>query len=182
MQNLSDSSIVERRRKGGTRVRLEPVTRAILDIPLTRREVEQKGARYGHRLIYRSQAFPPRDVIAKFELSTPHHMLQVKALHLSNGRPYILEDRWISLKTVPEAKEVDFTRQSANEWLLLNRPYNRCDVSLFAISANDRFANLLNVKIGAALFVVERTTWIDAAPITTVQAIATPGYQLATRC
>ncbi len=182
MQDLSNSGLVERRRKGGTRVRSEPVTRATLNIPIIRREVEQKGARYGHQLIRRSQALPPRKVMAKFELSTPHHMLQVEALHFSNGCPYILEDRWISLKTVPEAREVDFTQQSANEWLLLNQPYSRCDVSLFAISANDRFADLLQVKIGVALFVVERTTWIDKAPITTVQAIATPGYQLLTRC
>jgi GntR family histidine utilization transcriptional repressor len=181
MQDLSDSGLVERRRKGGTRVRSEPVTRATLDIPITRREVEQKGGRYGHQLIRRSTTDSPRSVMATFELTEPHPMLRVEALHLSDGRPYILEDRWISLETVPEVSGVDLTTQSANEWLVLNRPYNRCDLRFYAISANSRVADLLQIETGAALFVVERTTWIDKAPITTVQAITTPGYQLLTR-
>ena len=42
MQDLSDIGLVERRRKGGTRVHPEPVTRATLDIPITRHEVEKK--------------------------------------------------------------------------------------------------------------------------------------------
>lgn len=181
MQDLSDSGLVERRRKGGTRVRSEPVTRATLDIPITRREVEQKGGLYGHQLIRRSTTVAPRSVMAAFELTEPHPMLRVEALHLSDGRPYILEDRWISLETVPEARAVDLTTQSANEWLVLNRPYNRCDLRFYAITANSRVADLLQIEAGTALLVVERTTWIDKAPITTVQAITTPGYQLFTR-
>ena len=181
MQDLSDSGLVERRRKGGTRVRSEPVTRATLDIPITRREVEQKGGLYGHQLIRRSTTDAPRSVMAAFEMTEPHPMLRVEALHLSDGRPYILEDRWISLETVPEARAVDLTTQSANEWLVLNRPYNRCDLRFYAITANSRVADLLQIEAGTALLVVERTTWIDKAPITTVQAITTPGYQLFTR-
>lgn len=181
MQDLSDSGLVERRRKGGTRVRSEPVTRATLDIPITRREVERKGGRYGHQLIRRAQTSAPRSVMATFELTDPQPMLRVEALHLSDGHPYILEDRWISLETVPEILEVDLAGQSANEWLVLNRPYSRCDLRFYAISADRQIADLLQTDIGAALFVIERTTWIDQAPITTVKAITTPGYQLLTR-
>ena len=181
MQDLSDSGLVERRRKGGTKVRSEPVTRATLDIPITRREVEQKGGRYGYQLIHSTKTDAPRGVIATFELTKTQPMLRVEALHLSDGRPYILEDRWISLDTVQEIAGVDLTTQSANEWLVLNRPYNRCDLRFYAISANSRVAELLQIETGAALFVMERTTWIDDAPITTVQGITKPGYQLLTR-
>ena len=181
MQELFNNGLVERRRKGGTRVRSEPVTRATLDIPITRREVEQKGGRYGHQLIRCTQTDAPRGVMATFELPYTHPTLRVEALHLSDGRPYILEDRWISLDTVPEITGVDLTTQSANEWLVLNRPYNRCDLRFYAISANSSVAELLQIETGAALLVMERTTWIDNAPITTVQAINRPGYQLLTR-
>lgn len=181
MQDLFNNGLVERRRKGGTRVRSEPVTRATLDIPITRREIEKKGGRYGHQLIHCTQTDAPRGAMATFELTKTHPMLRVEALHLSDGRPYIFEDRWISLDTVPEITRVDLTTQSANEWLVLNRPYNRCDLRFYAISANSRVADLLQIEIGAALLVMERTTWIDNAPITTVQAITKPGYQLLTQ-
>lgn len=181
MQDLSDSGVVERRRRGGTRVRSEPVTRATLDIPITRSEVEQKGGRYGHQLIRCAQGPAPRSVLAAFELSQPQEMLNVDALHLSDGQPYIFEERWISLETVPEILDVDLTRQSANEWLVLNKPYSRCDLKFYAIPAAGEIAELLHTDPGAALFVIERTTWIDMAPITTVKSITTPGYQLVTR-
>jgi len=180
MQDLSDSGLVERRRKGGTRVRPEPVTRATLDIPITRREVEQKGGRYGHQVIRKTELDAPHSVMATFELAAPHPMLRLEALHLSDGRPYILEDRWISLDTVPEIRNEDLTTISANEWLVLNKPYSRCDLRLYAISADQGIADLLQTVTGTALFVIERTTWIDTAPITTVKAITAPGYQLFT--
>ena len=181
MQDLFNNGLVERRRKGGTKVRSEPVTRATLDIPITRREIEQKGGRYGHQLIHCTQTDAPPGVMAAFELTKKHPVLQVEALHLSDGRPYIFEDRWISLNTVPEITGVDLTQQSANEWLVLNRPYNRCDLRFYAISAKSKVAELLQIEAGKALLVLERTTWIDDAPITSVRAITMPGYQLLTR-
>ncbi|SDL43181.1 GntR family transcriptional regulator [Aliiruegeria lutimaris] len=181
MQDLSDSGLVERRRKGGTRVRPDPVTRATLDIPVTRREVEQKGSRYGYQMIRREIKTAPSRVLGVFELAEPQKMLQVEALHLSDGRPYILEDRWICLRTVPEILDVDLAHQSANEWLVLNKPYSRCDLRFYAESADDQTADLLGCGTESALLVIERTTWVEEAPITTVKAITAPGYQLLTR-
>lgn len=181
MQDLSDSGLVERRRKGGTRVRRDPVTRATLDIPITRREVEQKGGHYGYRLIRLSETKAPHNICAAFELAQPRNMLNVEALHLSDGRPYILEDRWISLETAPEIRAVDLSRESANEWLVMHKPYTRVDLRFYAISADAQVAHVLETSPGSALFVIERTTWIDTAPITTVRSITAPGYQLRTR-
>ena len=181
MQDLSDSGLIERRRKGGTRVRRDPVTRATLDIPITRREVEQKGGRYSYQLIHSAEDTAPREVLAAFELGTvPRRMQRVEALHLSDGKPYLLEDRWICLETVPEVRDLDLDTVSANEWLVVNKPYSRCDVKFYAISADDHMADVLQTAPGAAHFVIERTTWIDTAPITTVKAITAPGYQLLT--
>lgn len=181
MQDLSDSGLIERRRKGGTRVRAHPVTRATVDIPITRREVEAKGASYGYRLIRAAEKPAPRGILAAFELSKPRSMLRVEALHLSDGRPYILEDRWICLEIAPEIRMVDLSQQSANEWLVLNKPYTRVDLRFSAVSADAAMAERLDTARGTALFVIERTTWIDAEPITTVRSITAPGYQLVTR-
>ena len=103
-------------------MRLDPVTRATLDIPITRREVEQKGGRYGYQLIRQQQQTPPHKVLAALEMTAPQDLLRVEALHLSDGQPYMLEDRWICLDTAPEILYIDLSVQSANEWLVLNKP------------------------------------------------------------
>lgn len=181
MQDLSDSGLVERRRKGGTRVRAEPVTRVTLDIPLARAEVERIGAAYGYRLVRRADEMAPRSVAAAMELATPRRMLHVQAVHLADSYPYIYEDRWICGDTMPEIREVDLTRESANEWLVQNTPYDRCDLRFFAETADPRLADLLKTAPGAALLVTQRTTWIGGDPITSVKSVARPGYQLQAR-
>lgn len=181
MQDLSDSGIIERRRKGGTHVRSDPVTRATLDIPIARNEVEQKGGHYGYQLIRKQLTAAPRTVLAAMELNTPQELLKVEALHLSDGHPYIYEDRWVSIQTVPEIVDVDLAQENANEWLIHNRPYSRCDIRFYAINADDKLSEFLETSPGAALLVIERTTWIANNPITTVKAVTTPGYRLLTK-
>lgn len=181
MQDLAGSGLIERRRKGGTRVRAEPVTRATFEIPLVRAEVERTGRRYGYQLIRRAAETTPRPVAAAMGLAAPERMLRVEALHLADARPYMVEDRWICPRTVPEILDLDLAAVSANEWLVLNRPYSRCDLRFHAEAADTDTAGLLGCAPGDALFVIERTTWSGHRPITTVKAAAAPGYALVAR-
>ncbi|MGJ8604358.1 MAG: GntR family transcriptional regulator [Marivita sp.] len=178
MQDLSQSGLVERKRKGGTHVLADPVTRATFDIPITRREVEQRGSKYDYQLIRRSVEQTPLTIMARFGIQAAVKMLRVKALHLADNRPFIFEDRWVDLRSTPGIMEVDLTVQSANEWLVRNKPYSRLDVRFSALPAEGESAKHLSTPEGSALFVIERTTWIGVEPITTVQAVAAPGYQV----
>lgn len=180
MLNLSDAGLVEPKRKGGTHVRLDPVTRATLDIPITRREVERRGSIYGYNLIDQVRSETSREVAGKFELSDPKQMIRVRSLHLADHKPHIFEDRWICIDTVPEILNVDLARESANEWLVRNKPFTRCDLRFYAISADVETAQHLSIEKGSALLVIERTTWIGTAPITLVKAYTAPGYELLT--
>lgn len=181
MRDLADAGIVERKRKGGTQVRSDPVTRATVNIPITRNEVEQRGSVYGYQLLHQGIEETPPAIKAKFSLRQSRKMLHVEALHLADQRPYILEDRWICTETAPKILTVDLAVQNANEWLVHNHPYSRCDLRFYAVQADETTAVQIDVPRGSALLVMERTTWIGDAPITTVRAITTPGYQLLTR-
>ena len=180
MRDLSDAGLVERKRKGGTHVRIDPVTRATLDIPITRREVERRGSVYGYQLIERSFGIIPHEVAGKFEQAEATKMLWVQAVHFADHKPHIFEDRWICTATVPEILDVDLARESANEWLVRNKPYTRIDLRFYAMSADVKTSKTLNIDPGRALLVIERTTWIGTAPITLVKAYTAPGYELLT--
>jgi GntR family histidine utilization transcriptional repressor len=181
MQDLVLSGTVNRRRKGGTRIALHPITRTTFDIPITRLEIETAGKEYGYYLVSREILVTPPNVASSFGLSKPMEMLHVVALHLADKKPYIFEDRWIAHATTPEIMDVDLSRESANEWLIRNRPYSDCEVRFLAKKAAPHEAELLAADSDDALFVIERTTWINNAPITMVRAIAAPGYQLVTK-
>lgn len=181
MRSLAERGVLERRRKGGTRVRPDPVTRAVFDIPAARHEVESRGGVYGYRLIRAAMKETPVPVAAALDMRTPLPMLHVEALHLMDNRPFLYEDRWVLTRTVPEIEHVDLAEVSANEWLLENKPYSRCDLRFSAETAGDKVAGIMGLDGGEALFVIERTTWSGDNPITTVKAVYAPGYHLQTQ-
>lgn len=181
MQDLAAAGLIDRKRKGGTHVVANPTTRATIDIPVTRSEVEALGHSYAHRLISTQRGPSPALIMARFGAAQPRDMLHLGALHLADARPYMLEDRWVDLATCPEILSVDFAAISANEWLVRHKPYTRVEMRFFAINADAEIVSQLGCRVGEALLTVERTTWLDNAPITTVQAIAAPGYVLASK-
>jgi GntR family histidine utilization transcriptional repressor len=47
LRALAENGLLDRRRKAGTRVAAQPVAKATLDIAVIRREVEERGQKYG---------------------------------------------------------------------------------------------------------------------------------------
>ncbi|MCY4305735.1 MAG: GntR family transcriptional regulator [Aestuariivita sp.] len=180
MSSLADAGIIERKRKGGTIIKLDPVTRATINIPITKVEIEARGLKYRHHLITSAVTKAPLSISARFGIADLNSAVRVKALHMAAGRPYVLEDRWISLETVPEFRGVDLSNISANEWLVRNRPYSRCNVQIYAELIMKKEANLMEVPEGSAMLILERTTWIGDEPITHVKATHTVDYRLIT--
>lgn len=180
LRQLAEAGYLERRRKAGTRVALNPVRMATLRIPVIREEVEASGARYDHALIRRETGIPPLRVRDLLRLDPARRLLNVTALHLADGAPHAYEDRWVDLETLPEFADVDLSRQSANAWLVQNVPYTSGILTLSAAAADRQLAGRLGCDAGDALFVLERTTWMEARPITWVRLCYPPGYRITT--
>ena len=46
LRELAQAGIIDRKRKGGTRVSISPIRKALFDIPIIRKEIEYKGYKY----------------------------------------------------------------------------------------------------------------------------------------
>ena len=180
MQNLADSGLLDRRRKAGTRVAIHPVRKATLDIPVIRREIEGKGFNYRYSLIAAKTIVPPQDLIGRMQLMQDDKLLHLICIHLANGNPYVLENRWINPRVVPEIDGADFTRQSPNEWLVENIPFSSGDIAFSAMNATGFESDVLGCKLGQGLFVIDRSTWRAGKAITSVRLVFAPGYQMHT--
>ncbi len=180
LRTLAETGLLDRRRKAGTRVAAQPVAKATLDISVIRMDIEARGQRYDHRLIARKTAIPPTAVSAAMQSAPETAMLYLKALHLADGQPYALEDRWIRLDVVPEAAEERFDEISSNEWLLRHAPYTHGDIAFSAVNATDVEAQALGCAAGAALFIIDRLTWNRSDAVTKVRIVFAPGHQMRT--
>lgn len=180
LRELAEAGLLDRRRKAGTRVALNPVRKATLDIPITRLEVERRGATYRHAPLEKRRTAPPPLIASRLALRQDADMLHLRALHFADNHPFLYEDRWINLAVVPQIMNVDFNAISANEWLVQNTPITSGDIVFSACNATAPEAALLATHEGAAIFVIERTTWSRRQPITSVRLAYAPGFRMRT--
>ena len=182
LRGLSERGLIERKKKAGTRVVQRGGRDATVTIDITRDAVERNGARYSYTLLSRAKLKPPPAIRAALELPNQKTALNLVALHLSDGRPHQLEERWINLETVPEAAKVDFNEVGANEWLVNKIPFTDARHVLRAERPGEAALNWLDLKQDEWVFVIERTTWLSDASVTHVRlSHPADSFQLATR-
>ena len=178
LQALADEGIVERKRKGGTRVRPMPAPQAQLKIPIIREQVESRDAAYSARIVRRETLAPTQEIAQLPGMAREDRCAYLETLHLADGRPFVFERRWVNLGTVPEFEQADLEQVSANEWLIRTVPFTRGDVSLCATSADADLAASLGIEQGEALFTMKRVTWLDQRSVTATHLYYAPGYSL----
>lgn len=180
LQLLAGEGLLERRRRAGTRVKVDPVRKATFSIAIVREQVEQAGMVYGHRVVAHRLSPAPADIAARLDLPAGEILVRIRAIHYGDGQPFQLEDRWINPQAVPDLDRSNLGQLNANEWLVRNAPYLHAELAFSAENADRRDARLLEVHHGQALLVLHRTTWNDLGPITTVRVAFQPGHRVST--
>ena len=181
LRELAEEGKLDRRRKAGTRV-IRPEGRSVnFEIPRIRLEIEETGATYRYALLLREVAVPPADVLSKLEIPRELPTLHLRCLHYANEVPFQYEDRWINLKSIPEAEQEKFETKSPNEWLVKHVPWTDAEHILSAHNADAEKAELLELAERDALFVIQRRTWLKKNLVTYVR-LYYPGrfYQMRT--
>jgi GntR family histidine utilization transcriptional repressor len=176
LQVLADEGLLDRRRRAGTRVVVNPVRKATFSIPIVREQVEDAGLIYSHRVVAQRLSPIPVHIAVRLGLPEGERLVHLRAVHYADGKPYQLEDRWINPHVVPGLEHAGFRDLNANEWLVRNAPYLRAEFSFSAENADRRDARLLQTRQGQALLILHRTTWNDLGPITTVRVAFQPGH------
>ncbi len=178
LQLLAEEGLLDRKRRAGTHVTINPVRKATLAIPIVREQIELAGQTYSHRVVAQRLSAPPADIAQRLKLGPDAKLIHLRTVHFGNDKPFQVEDRWINPGAVAEALSIDFRKLNANEWLVRNAPYLRADLVITAENANAREARLLETRRDRALLILQRTTWNDLGAITTVRLAFHPDYAM----
>lgn len=177
IQALADEGIVERKRKGGTRVRPLPMRVAQFPIPIVREQVESRGLSYSARVVKRERRPAPGAVASRMALDDDP-CLYLETVHLADARPFAFETRWVNLETVPEFETADLATTSANEWLVRTVPFSRGEIGLSAVVATEVLAEALDVPEQSALLSMERVTWFEGRSVTAMTLYHRPDHRM----
>ncbi len=175
LRDLAEAGLLERRRKGGTRLVETPRRRAVLDIPIIRQDIASRGAVPGYRLLADAEAPMPPEVAAALGLAGAPVWRHIRALHLADGAPFCIEDRWLD---PDRAAGQDFAALSANEWLVRQVAYTEGRFAWSAIALPPEAAADMGLPAGTAVLAIDRTTRAEGWPITAVRLTYAPGYRM----
>lgn len=179
---LAKSGLIERRRRAGSFVAQPALHSAVLHIPDLPAEVAARGESYGYELLMRRRRAASERDAALSALVAGEPVLALRCRHLANARPLAMEERLISLRTVPEAAAVDFKTVPPGSWLLRHVPWTEAEHRITAVNASALLARRLAVPKGTACLSVERRTWRAAATVTFVrQQFVGSAYHLVAR-
>jgi GntR family transcriptional regulator, histidine utilization repressor len=171
MATLVESGLIVRRRRAGSFVAQPRIHSVVLEIPDIQAEITARGEHYGLKLLARRRRKPASKRPEEKTLAGKGDLLALRCLHLANDRPFALEDRLISLASVPEAQHVDFTAESPGTWLLAHVPWTQAEHRITAVNADRDIAEALDIEPRTACLALERRTWRASEHITHVRQI-----------
>ncbi|MGF9563072.1 histidine utilization repressor [Neorhizobium sp. JUb45] len=168
LTQLAKSGLIERRKKSGSFVAHPRAQSAVLTIAEIEAEVQSLRLAYTHAIHARAKRRANAGDKQRLELSQAASVLDITCIHRAGSAPFCLEERLISLTTVPEAEAETFETVSPGTWLLKQVPWSAAEHRISAASADAAIAGLLGIEKGTACLVIERRTWSPAGPVTSV--------------
>jgi GntR family histidine utilization transcriptional repressor len=169
LTQLAKAGLIERRKKSGSFVTQPQAQSAVLEIHDIAAEVKSLNLAYSFSVARRAKRKAGADDNRRLELQPGSSVVEVVCIHLAGGRPFCLEERLISLATVPEAEEADFSTVPPGSWLINQIPWSSAEHRIHAVAAGSEAAVLLNIARNTACLVVERRTWSNVGPVTHVR-------------
>jgi GntR family histidine utilization transcriptional repressor len=115
-----------------------------------------------------------RSDLERLPIASGSKVLAVTALHFASDLPFVLEERIISLETVPEAEVEHFVSAPPGTWLLEHMPWTQAEHTIYAEGAGDETATKFGIRVGTTRLVAERKTWQSGAPAAWVR-LSYPG-------
>lgn len=166
VQSLATEGLVERRPKTGTVVTGRARERPVMEIWDAADAVHREGGHYGYRLLECGMLPAESKIRDQLTLRPKTPMIRMLCLHLSDKRPFQLEERLINVEAAPKITCQPLEDVSPGQWLLAHVPWTEAKHSISARGADAVVAAHLDIEPGTACLVVERRTWNGDIPVT----------------
>lgn len=150
LQLLAEEGLLDRKRRAGTHVTVNPARKATLTIPIVREQIEQAGMAYSHRVIAQKRSPLPADASARMALPEGALLIHLRTVHYGDDTPFQVETAGSTPPPRPVPRRSTFSASTRmNGWCAISLVARRHGLS--AENANARDARLLQTRQGTAL-------------------------------
>lgn len=180
LRELAAEGLIHRINGVGTFVSAPRHHSSLLKVVDIQEEIRGRGGCYTQRLIGKVKEPANAWVAEQLTLKRESEVFHYRCVHLENGVPLQLEDRYVNPALAPHFLEAAF--ETAAAYLLQEVPLDWIEHSVEAFAADMDTAAHLGIPPGTACLVLERRTWCKAGVVTWVRCTHPGhGYRLGER-
>jgi len=158
LRELSDERFVVRVRGSGTYVAQQKFQSTLVEIRSIAEEVRARGHVHRSELQRLERVKAGEALAADFELAAGTPLFHSLVVHLENELPIQVEDRYVNPVLAPEYMQLDFSRTTANEYLMRVAPLAGVRYCIEARMPPAEIAAMLQTEEDQPSLVLRRTT------------------------
>lgn len=128
-------------------------------------EIVERGHLHTARVVACERVASAGDITRRLRVASATPLFHTLIVHLENGRPIQLEDRYVVVAAAPDYLDQDFTRITPNEYLSRATPLQTVEHVISARTPDETIRSLLEMAAGEPCLVIERVTWSDDRPV-----------------
>ena len=134
-------------------------------------EIRQRGHDYRCEVVVVERVSAALDVATSLDLHTGESVFHAVCIHLEDGVPIQLEDRYVNPRMVPDFGAQDFTVQQPSEYLVRNVPFDQIEHVVDAVLPTLEQATRLDMLQTQPCLLLTRRTWSRGVPVTLVRCL-----------
>ena len=131
----------------------------MFEVRSIRDEIRARGQLHVVSVITREAIAARAPLAREFSLPPGSELFHSRLIHLADGKPLQLEDRFVNPASAPDYLGVDFTVETPHEYLTRTAPLERTEHTIEAELANKGTAKVLQINAGDPLLTLSRRTW-----------------------
>lgn len=182
LQELTEQGILVRSQGAGTFVATFKSQSSLLEIRNISDEISERGHEHQAKQLLLKSIAVTEELAILLNLKNNEHVFYSEVLHLENGEPIQLEQRYVNASLVPEYLLQDFTKITPHEYLSSVAPLTEATHEIEAILANSEICQQLTIETTIPCLQVKRRTWSKQG-VVSVAILTSPGdkYRLGSR-
>jgi len=126
-------------------------------------EIVARGHLHSARVLTLERCTASTRLAGHFNLRAGHELFHSRVVHLENGLPLQLEDRYVNPAVAPHYLQQDFTATTPNAYLMQVAPLSSVEHIVQAARTDPATAQLLQMDVTEPCLVLRRRTWSRGA-------------------
>lgn len=137
-------------------------------------EIAERGHSYSNRILKMEPAAATEAIAMQLGIAPGARIFHSVIVHVDNGVPVQLEDRFVNPAVAPKYLEQDFARRTPNAYLWSVAPVEAVEHAIEAVSPTTQVARWLQIDSREACLQINRRTW-SKGRVATYARLVHPG-------